>query len=111
MHNDNAFLVYYYLSVVVIYSLIKISLIRNELIVKNYFRLRNKPYPCSGVKVHLPASVYELRPRKNNKTYGVFQFNDPAKELAPNSVALIGSSVSICIAFSLNVMQSEIFFS
>uniref|UniRef100_A0A8R1TKP8 protein-tyrosine-phosphatase n=1 Tax=Onchocerca volvulus TaxID=6282 RepID=A0A8R1TKP8_ONCVO len=60
--------------------------------VRKVASLRNKPYPCSGVKVHLPASVYELRPRKNNKTYGVFQFNDPAKELAPNSVALIGSS-------------------
>ncbi|MCP9261352.1 Cdc14a protein [Dirofilaria immitis] len=54
--------------------------------------IRNKPYPCSGIKVHLPASVYELRPRNNNKTYSVFRFNDPAKELAPNSVALIGIS-------------------
>ncbi|EFO22128.1 hypothetical protein LOAG_06358 [Loa loa] len=54
--------------------------------------IRNKPYACSGVKVNLPASVYELRPRNNNKTYGVFRFTDPAKELAPNSVALIGIS-------------------
>ncbi|KAK6103966.1 Dual specificity protein phosphatase N-terminal half family protein [Brugia pahangi] len=54
--------------------------------------IRSKPYACSGVKVNLPASVYELRPRNNNKTYGVFRFTDPAKELAPNSVALIGIS-------------------
>ncbi|VDO14662.1 Protein-tyrosine phosphatase containing protein [Brugia malayi] len=54
--------------------------------------IRSKPYACSGVKVNLPASVYELRPRNNNKTYSVFRFTDPAKELAPNSVALIGIS-------------------
>ncbi|VDN06183.1 unnamed protein product [Thelazia callipaeda] len=52
--------------------------------------MRSKPYQCPGVKVHLPASVYELRPRNNGKTYGVLHFDDPAQELAPNAVALIG---------------------
>lgn len=60
---------------------------------KIIFRMRSKPYSCSEVKVHLPASVYELRPR-NTKTYNVLRFNDPAKDLPPNSAALIGVGVS-----------------
>lgn len=55
--------------------------------VKRLTGMRSKPYPSAGVKVQLPASAYELRPRH---TFSISNIKDPAKSMPPNTEALIG---------------------
>ncbi|KHN75899.1 putative tyrosine-protein phosphatase cdc-14 [Toxocara canis] len=54
---------------------------------KRHVGVRSKPYPPAGVKIQMPASGYELRPRH---TFNTSQLRDLAKTLPPNSEALIG---------------------
>ncbi|VDM38647.1 unnamed protein product [Toxocara canis] len=56
---------------------------------KRHVGVRSKPYPPAGVKIQMPASGYELRPRH---TFNTSQLRDLAKTLPPNSEALIGVS-------------------
>uniref|UniRef100_A0A915BHG0 protein-tyrosine-phosphatase n=3 Tax=Parascaris TaxID=6254 RepID=A0A915BHG0_PARUN len=54
---------------------------------KRLVGIRSKPYPPAGVKIQMPPSSYELRPRHS---FNASQLRDLAKTLPPNSDALIG---------------------
>uniref|UniRef100_A0A9J2Q9G0 Uncharacterized protein n=1 Tax=Ascaris lumbricoides TaxID=6252 RepID=A0A9J2Q9G0_ASCLU len=61
------------------------------------FTVRSKPYPPAGVKIQMPPSGYELRPRHS---FNASQLRDLAKTLPPNSDALIGVCVPRAAALS-----------
>ncbi|VDK62638.1 unnamed protein product [Anisakis simplex] len=56
---------------------------------KRLVGIRSKPYPPCGIKIHMPASNYELRSR-HPSLKSTSPFKDLAKTLPPNSEALIG---------------------